>query len=345
MESEVPAKPDSGPRKKKKSASNGTLPALAITGASGFLGSLVLSRLRGEERFEKIVVLDLEKPSLPIRKTKFYKVDLTDPACDARLAEIFQKEGVRQVLHLSFFGSPRRDAGYAHEVEVIGTLHLLHACAQHKVEKLATVTSTLAYGARPDNPNFLTEESPLRASKRFSHLQNKVEAEGLIASFAEKHPETHVTVLRRCMTLGPKTDTYITRFFSRPVVPMILGYDPLLQFVHEDDVLDALSRVIQSNTPAGVYNIVGEGLLPLSTLLRIGGKWRVGQPGFVLNSVVGALWLAGAGEIPPEFLDYLRYLCIADGEKAREKLDYRPRHSTKDTWLSFTGEARVRSLR
>ena len=113
--------------RKRVSAPEGE--AIAITGAGGFLGAQVLSYLRSEQRFERVVVLDIAKPTLPIRKTKFYKTDLTEPNCDARIAEIFEKENVTQVVHLAFFRNPHRNQAYAHELEVIGTLHLLHACA------------------------------------------------------------------------------------------------------------------------------------------------------------------------------------------------------------------------
>lgn len=328
--------------KKRVSAPEGE--AIAITGAAGFLGSQILSYLRSESRFERVVVLDITKPALPIRKTRFYKTDLTEPNCDARIAEIFERENVTQVVHLAFYRSPHRNQAYAHELEVIGTLHLLHACAQAKVKKFLTVTSSFVYGARQDNPNFLTEEHELRAKRSFAHVANKAEAEGLIARFARQNPKVKVTVLRPAITLGPRRRSYITSFFSRTTVPTVLGYDPLVQFVHEDDVIDMLIQCVTGDQ-SGVFNLVGDGVLPLSTILRVGGKWSVAVPSFVLYPSAGTLWISGASDVPPEFYDYLRYLCIADGEKARDELGFAPRHSTKDTWLAFTGEERVRQFR
>lgn len=70
--------PKAAVRKKKASpAAAGTGPAIAITGATGFLGSNLLSLLRTDEHFERIVVLDINKPPLPVRKTRYYKTDLT----------------------------------------------------------------------------------------------------------------------------------------------------------------------------------------------------------------------------------------------------------------------------
>lgn len=329
----------SGKKSAKKAPRAGG--AIALTGAVGFLGSNLLEHLRADNRFERVVVLDIEKPALPIRKTRFYKTDLTEPNCDARIAEIFERENVDQVVHLAFFRSPHRNKSYAHELEAIGTLHLLHACARRGIDKFVTVTSTMCYGARADNPNFLVEDWPLRADREFDHIANKVEAENLIAGFAEKHPNTKVTVLRPAMTLGPRLRTFITAFFSRSTIPTVMGYDPLMQFVHEDDVVGALRQVVEEDHP-GIYNIAGDGVLPLSTMLRLAGKWSLATPSFVLYPSQSALWMSGASDLPPQFIDYLRYLCVADGERAREKLRFSPRYSTKDTWLAFTGAERLR---
>src|SRR4051794_9890469 len=38
---------------------------------------------------------------------------------------------------------------------------------------------------------------------------------------------------------GPTVESYITRWLARPVVPTLLGFDPLVQFVHEVDALAA----------------------------------------------------------------------------------------------------------
>ena len=161
-----------------------------------------------------------------------------------------------------------------------------------------------------------------------------------VARFARRNPDTIVTVLRTCWIMGPTVSNYVTRFFSRRVVPTLLGYDPLLQFVHEDDAIDAFHRVVQHDF-AGVYNIVGSGVLPLSTLLKLAGKLHIPILHVVAYPMAEALWLAQAAEAPAAFLDYLRYLWVADGERGWAEFG-EPVYSTKEAWIAFVS-ARILS--
>ena len=152
--------------------------------------------------------------------------------------------GSRSLVHAAFREDPDPNLEMDHELETIGTLHVMHACAAAKVRRLVVVSSTMLYGPWPDNPNFLTEAHPAaRASGRPQRGKPAIEAESLLASWARGHPDTEVTVLRNCWILGPSyEDHVVTRYLARPVVPTLMGYDPLLQFVHEDDVRYACSR-------------------------------------------------------------------------------------------------------
>jgi UDP-glucose 4-epimerase len=170
-------------------------------------------------------------------------------------------------------------------------------------------------------------------------VRDKVDAERQVARFAEKHPETLVTVLRTCSIVGPRVHNYVTRYFSRRVVPTLLGFDPLMQFVHEDDVLSAFLLALSRDCP-GAFNVVGAGVLPLSTALKLAGRVALPIPHVVAYPLVHALWAMQAVEAPAAFLDYLRYLWVADGARAREVLGFVPRHTSREAFLSiFAGEA------
>ena len=74
------------------------------------------------------------------------------------------------------------------------------------------------------------------------------------------------------------------RYLSLPVVPLPLGYDPLLQLVHEQDLLDAFERALLTSRP-GVFNVVGSGVLPVSTLFRLARKRTIPLPSPLLDRV------------------------------------------------------------
>ena len=149
---------------------------------------------------------------------------------DARLAEILAAEDVDTLLHLAFLASPTHASAWAHELESVGTMHVLNACRERPVRKFVLWSQTILYGASPSNPNFLTEQHPLRGHAESRFLADKIEAEQVVARFARQMPGTVVTTLRVAPILGPTVHNYLTRYLGRRVVPTLLGFDPLLQF-------------------------------------------------------------------------------------------------------------------
>jgi UDP-glucose 4-epimerase len=310
---------------------------VAVTGADGFFGSAVLSRLEEDRRVHKVLAIDVRKPALPLDKVEFYKVDLTMPTADADLAAIFAREEVDTVVHTAFLSSPTHAVAWAHELEDIGTMHVLNACAEARagVRKVVVLSTTMVYGADAGNPNFIREDAELAAGGS-SFIEDKVGAERQVARFAKEHPETVVTVLRAAPTIGPTVHNFVTQFFSRPVAPRLMGYDPLLQLVHEEDVITAFKLAIDDDFP-GAYNIVADGVLPYSTVLAMMGKLPLPVPAFIASSVARALWAMQIGAAPPAFVSFLRFLCVADGAKAREVMGFTPRHDIRGAILDFLG--------
>jgi len=145
-----------------------------------------------------------------------------------------------------------------------------------------------------------------------------------------------VTVLRVAATLGPNISNFATRFFERPVCPVLMGYDPLQQFVHEADVVDAFVLAVDGEH-RGAFNIVGEGVLPYSTVLALMGKIPLPMPSFLAYPLSQALWMTQIFDSPPNFLDFLRFLCVADGAKAKRVMGFAPVHDIKATIHDFLG--------
>ena len=118
------------------------------------------------------------------------------------------------------------------------------------------------YGAEQDDPGFFTESMGRPHPPRTRIERDIVEAEATVADFAEKNPDVGVAILRFANVLGPTVRTAHARLFSLPVVPMILGFDPRYQFVHEDDVVHALEHVVRDDV-RGIYNVAADGVLAL----------------------------------------------------------------------------------
>ena len=312
---------------------------VAVTGACTFLGAELLRRLEEDPRFSRVLALDIRPPALaPGGKVEFVKIDLTQPTVDSELATLLDRYKVDTFVHGAFLSHPTHAAEWAHELEDVGTMHVLNACAGVEPRRFVMISTTLVYGAHAKNPNFLTEESELRGHRDSRFVNDKVRAERQVQRFAREHPKVEVAILRFAPILGPTISNMYTRFFSRPVAPVMMGHDPLMQFVHEQDASYALAKAVDSHA-TGAFNIVGKGVLPYTTVLALLGRVPVPMPQIIARQLSKLLWATQLVGSPPSFLDFLLYLCVADGAKARRDLGFAPRLSIKRTILDFLGVA------
>jgi UDP-glucose 4-epimerase len=317
---------------------------VAITGATSFLGRNLIGLLEEDDRVRRIVSVDLSAPKTAVQKTRAYEVDLTQPSAEDRVSEIFGAEGVDTIVHLAFLSSPVYAPSWAHELESIGTMHVLNAARRVRARKIVLRSHTLLYGAHPTNPGYLTESHALRARRTEAFLTDKIAAEVDVLEYAKQAPGNVVTVLRTAPILGPTVRSYLATYLSRHVVPTILGFDPLWQLLHEADAVAALKLAVDRDAP-GIFNIAGDGVLPLSTLIKLAGRITVPLPRSIANTVVGALWLAQLAEAPSSMLDYLQYACVADGERARKQLGFSPAYTTRESLLDFASAQHLRDAR
>jgi len=317
---------------------------VALTGACSFLGRNLLALLEEDPTVSKVIALDVQNAPTAGSKTCFYEIDLTQPGVESRLSEVLHAECVTCLVHLALIGSPTQAVAWAHELDSVGTMHVLSACRQYGLPKLVTCTTTLSYGADPKNPNHLSESSPLRGVHGVPYLEDRLDVEKQIARFADESPDVEVTVLRMAPVLGPTVDNFVSRWLSRIFVPMVLGHDPLLQFLHEVDAVAALKLAVDRSCP-GAFNIVSRGALPVSTVVGLAGRIALPLPFGLLRRVMSLLWVAQLSEAPPEFAYLLRYLCVAEGVRAQDELGFRPAFSTADAVLDFEGAQRLRESR
>lgn len=317
---------------------------VALSGADTFLGRNLIGLLEEDPGVGRIVAVDVVNPPTAGQKTRFYELDLTEPSVDARLSEILKAEEVDTFVHLAFLSGPTYATAWAHELQSVGTMHVLHACREQRVRKFLLWSETLLYGPHPDNPNFLTERHPLRGLPESRFLADRIDAERETARFAEQHPDRVVTILRLAPMLGPTVHNHVTRWLSRRLVPTLMGFDPLLQFLHELDAVAAFKLAIGRDAP-GTFNIVGDGVLPVSTVVKLAGRLAVPLPRFLARPANAVLWAAHLNETPPAFLEFLRYLCVADGHKARQELGFVPAFTTREAVLDFGGTLRLRDAR
>ena len=317
---------------------------IAITGTLGVLGSQLARRLDEDENCRRLVLLDLVPPSRDLKKARYYRVDLTDPTASSRIAEALERERVHVLVHLAFLQHPTRNPGYEHELESLGTMHLVHALTRlartGSAPHVVVGSSTLVYGARAANPSFLAEDAPLAGRRDYPLIAEKIDAERQLERL-HACEGIAVTVVRAAPILWPGARTLAGRYLSLPAVPTILGFNPMIQTLSLPDAVEALRRAVERGAATGgsgplrAYNVCSPDVLPLHTAIRFCGRRTVPLLRFAANTMIDALFQAGLAIAPSPHLDFLQYPCVADGERARAELAFVPTQSTRQTILGF----------
>jgi UDP-glucose 4-epimerase len=308
-----------------------------ITGVGGYWGARLAARLAAVPDLH-VIGLDTTPPKSGIRGLDFVQTDVRNPL----LADFMREEKVDAVCHLAFAESNRHsEANF--DLNVMGTMKVFGACTAAGVRTIVCRSSTAVYGAHPENPAFLSEERALAPTSRTGTVRDLVEIEAFCNGFRSQWPDIALSVLRFPSIIGPTVDTPMTRFLRSHLTPTLLGFDPLLQLIHEADVVEALWHSLCHDAP-GVFNIAADGVLPLSKLMALGGK-PVAPPVFHLaaywgNPLLGTLGLPVSRLWPIE-LDYLRYPWVGDLCKMHAILEFTPAYSAAAALREFTARRRL----
>ena len=166
-------------------------------------------------------------------------MDIRDRGMSALLAA----ERPDALVHLAFVLNPIRDEHLMYDIDVNGTDNVLEAAAAAGTQQPGRLEH---HGLRrlADNPVPLTEEDPVRGMPAYEYARDKTEIDRLCQLWAARHPDRVMTIVRPTIVFGPTVNNYILRFWqTSPFFPLLDGRDPDWQFVHEDDVVEALSRL------------------------------------------------------------------------------------------------------
>jgi len=302
------------------------------------VGAGILDGLDAVGNVERAVVFDVQPPDTGDPRVVYHQLDLTQPGADAEMAEVMSQHKTNCFLHSAFLWNTVRDTEWAHELESVGTDRVLAAVVRAGVGKLVVTSSVSVYGITHRNATPLSEDAALFSARTLPPWSDKVDAEAAVKRFTESHPEVCTTVIRSALVLDPRVDRAISRTLRNRVMPSLLGFDPLFQFIHPHDLLEAYRRCIREDHP-GVFNITTEDAIALSDIMRLGSKVRVKLPHVLALPGYRLLWTAGIGDVHWSFLNFLRFSLVTDGSRARRELGFVPERSTLDTVLEFYGKS------
>jgi UDP-glucose 4-epimerase len=311
---------------------------ILITGISHYWGGRLAQALESFPEIEAVIGVDNEEPQVELERTEYVKVG----AQHALLRRVVEAAEIDTVVDTRLVvDSVSMPSSRAHENNVMGTMNILAACtgSDSPVKKVVFKSSTHFYGCHQDDPAFFDETMRRPHPPRTGIERDIVEAEASLDEFAERNPDTAVSILRFANVLGPDVETSHIKLFALPVVPMILGFDPRYQFVHEDDVVHALEHAVKHRVP-GTFNVAGDGVLALSEVAGLLGKtyapmlppWGTGLAASVVRRV--------GVEIPPEALQQMRFGRGVDNRRYKAA-GFHYQHTSRETVLKLGEHLRL----
>ncbi|MCB9666679.1 MAG: NAD-dependent epimerase/dehydratase family protein [Myxococcales bacterium] len=303
--------------------------SIMITGVCGRLGRLLARSLH---RTDEVIGVDRRDFSGKPADIKHHQVDLRR----RKMRDIFRTGNIRAVVHLGVMHNPRASDQEHHSWNVVAFQKLLEYMIQYDVPKLVLLSSANVYGPEPDNPQFLTEEAPLLGAQHFSQIRDLVDVDMLAQSFFWRHAQSETVILRPCHILGGVKNApsnYLR--MHRPLT--VLGFDPMIQVIHERDVIEALRLALKPGI-RGIFNLRGPGELPLSKVFERLHRNPIPVPAFAAKRALERLWKYRLMSFPAPELDHIRYLCMVDDTRARRELGFSPRYDLPSTLLSVDAD-------
>lgn len=304
-------------------------PTVLVTGISGRLGRRLARALHRKSR---VIGLDRRSPVDLPEDVEYAQSDILRSGS----ADLFRDPGLSAIVHLGVVHDPHLPSAERHNRNVLSLEKVFRTAEQFQIPKVVVLSSANAYGPRADNAQFLKEDSPLLGSGRSAELRTLVELDMLAQSFAFRSTTCKVVILRPANILGLVKNA-ASNYLRLPVVPTLLGFDPMIQAVHEDDVVRAIDAAIDAEV-SGVFNISGPPPIPLSRALSLLERRTVAVPHSLALAALGSLFAARVTRFESTELDFIRYVCMIDDGRARKELGYEPAFDLKETLRSVDRE-------
>ncbi|MGB5812614.1 MAG: NAD-dependent epimerase/dehydratase family protein [Polyangiales bacterium] len=296
-----------------------------VTGVAGTLGRLVAQRLVAEGH--EVIGIDRRPwPDAPDGVEMFQYDIRKRPAED-----VFRSRRPQAAIHMATVTHLVHKSPDRMRVNLYGTRAFIHHCQAYGVEQAVMVGRHTYYGAAADSPLYHTEDEPPMSSHAFPELADLVAADLYASSALWRYPEIATCVLRMVYTLGPTKHGTLALYLRGPNVPLVMGFDPLFHFMHEDDaahaIVTALSRKLH-----GVYNVSGPSPVPISTIARAAGRRVIPVPGTLINFGLGRLALPN---LPPAAIDHLKYPIVVDSAAFKLATGFEHRYDEEETIEAF----------
>ena len=312
---------------------------LVVTGATGNVGTSLLTLLAADPAVTAIVGVARRRPDWENPRTSWVQADVRHDDLDAVFA------GADAVVHLAWLIQPSRELELIREVNVDGSRRVFEAAARVGVPTLVHASSIGAYSKGPKDST-VSEEWPTQGIPTSFYSRHKVEAERILDRVEREHPGMRVVRLRPALIFKREAASGIRRLFVGPLLPSPLVRSQLIagvpahprlrvQAVHSLDVADAYRRAVMTPEARGAYNVASEPVLDGPEVARLLGARPVPVSVGVLRAATVAAYKLRLQPTPAGWLDLALGVPLMDSTRARVELGWEPQHAASDALLEL----------
>ena len=312
---------------------------VVVTGATGNVGTSVLSALGADPQVREIVGLARRPPTTRMDKTTWVAGDVTD----ADLSALFA--GADAVIHLAWLIQPSRDQATLWRVNVEGSARVFHAVGAAGVPVLAYASSVGAYAPGPKDRR-VDEGWSTAGIESAYYSRQKSEVERRLDRFEKEAPDCRVVRLRPGLIFKREAATEIRRYFIGPLLPNPLvrpalipvvprTRDLVFQAVHSLDVGEAFRLAVTRDSARGAFNVAADPVLDPPQLASALGARLVPVPAGLLRAAAGATWKARLQPTMTDWVDMALMAPLMDTTRAHRELGWQPRRTSVQALLEL----------
>lgn len=298
---------------------------VVVTGVSGRLGTIIAQRL--VQSGHSVIGIDMRPWAEAPDGVEMVEADLRKRSAE----DVFRQQSPDAVVHMATVAHLHVNSEEAHRMSLGGTKAAIDYCDRYGVKQAVFVGRHTYYGANPEAPLYHTEDEPPMANEEFPELADLIAADLFAGSALWRYDSFKTCILRLCYTLGPSRHGTLGDFLQGPKVPTVLGFDPLFQFMHEQDAAAAVVKAIETEL-RGVFNVAGPNPLPLSMLIEETGRERVVLPETVIGFMLGKF---GLPAMPRGAINHLKYPIVIDASAFRKASGFETVFDEYDTLRDF----------
>lgn len=295
---------------------------ILVTGAAGALAQQVISRLKDKHH---VVAVDFRELVYLGDDVTTYKVDFNKRGFE----DIFRAHDFDSVIHLGRILAFEDVEAKRFRGNVLGTQRLLEFSQKYGVNRVIVLSGVQVYGAHSGNPAPIDETFPVRAHGYTSAMVDQVEMENQASIYMWKHPELNITILRPCAIVGPGIRNAMSNLLNKNRAPVMAGYSPIMQFIHVDDMADAIVSTHKKKV-SGIFNVAPDDWIAYPAALELAGCTPYTVFAFDPLAYKLAPLLSG-GAIKSFMVDYLRYSVVVDSTQFKQTFGFEPKHSLAQT--------------